>query len=83
MTAAFVTVWLVLGVFLNKEKEPTTVELLISIGGLFLITITTMIEAKNAQKINPSLQLKNNSKQSQKKEKEVSSDNPKKKQLSI
>ena len=42
------TTWIVLGAILNGETEPTKTEQLIGIGGLFLISITTMIEAKNA-----------------------------------
>ncbi len=47
-TASAVTVWFVLGAFLNGDTEPTKIEQLIGIGGLFLISITTMIEAKIA-----------------------------------
>ena len=42
--------WIVLGVLLNGETEPTKTEQIIGIGGLFLISITTMIEAKIAHK---------------------------------
>ena len=44
------TAWIVLGVLLNGETEPTMTEQIIGIGGLFLISITTMIEAKIAHK---------------------------------
>tara|TARA_B100000214_G_scaffold256283_1_gene188828 strand:- start:869 stop:1213 length:345 start_codon:yes stop_codon:yes gene_type:complete len=49
----FVTVgaamtWFVLGSILNGDTEPSKAEQLIGIGGLFLISITTMIEAKIA-----------------------------------
>tara|TARA_Y100001968_G_scaffold251250_1_gene236453 strand:+ start:891 stop:1142 length:252 start_codon:yes stop_codon:yes gene_type:complete len=45
-----ITAWFVLGFVLNGETETTQTEQLIGIGGLFLISITTMIEAKIAQK---------------------------------
>ena len=44
------TAWFVLGVILNGDAEPTNAEQLIGIGGLFLISITTMVEAKIAHK---------------------------------
>ena len=44
------TAWIVLGVLLNGETDPTKTEQIIGIGGLFLISITTMIEAKIAHK---------------------------------
>ena len=43
VTGVLATAWFVLGPILNGEKEQ-----LISIGGLFLISISTMIEAKIA-----------------------------------
>ena len=42
--------WIVLGAIINGDTEPTKAEQLIGIGGLFLISITTMIEAKIAHK---------------------------------
>ena len=48
VTGGFATAWFVLGAVLNKDTEPTKAEQLIGIGGLFLISITTMIEAKIA-----------------------------------
>tara|TARA_B100000579_G_C22136573_1_gene534491 strand:- start:51 stop:395 length:345 start_codon:yes stop_codon:yes gene_type:complete len=50
ITAGVAIAWFVLGAFLNKGTEPTTFEQLIGIGGLFLISITTVIEAKIAHK---------------------------------
>ncbi len=40
--------WFILGAILNSDTEPTKIEQLIGIGGLFIISITTMIEAKVA-----------------------------------
>ena len=48
VTVGLETAWLVLGAVLNGEIEPTKSEQLIGIGGIFLISITTMIEAKIA-----------------------------------
>ena len=50
VTGGVATAWFILGVFLNGITEPTNTEQIISIGGLFLISITTMIEAKIAHK---------------------------------
>ena len=50
VTGGAATTWFVLGVILNGDAEPTKAEQLIGIGGLFLISITTMVEAKIAQK---------------------------------
>ena len=50
VTASAATAWFVLGAILNGDTEPTKVEQLIGIGGLFLISITTMVEAKIAHK---------------------------------
>ncbi len=47
-TAGAATAWFVLGAILNADKEPTRVDQIIGIGGLFLISITTMVEAKIA-----------------------------------
>ena len=48
VTIVIASSWFVLGTILNGEAEPTKSEQLIGIGGLFLISITTMIEAKIA-----------------------------------
>ena len=50
VTLGAATAWFVLGAILNGETEPTKAEQLIGIGGLFLISITTMVEAKIAHK---------------------------------
>tara|TARA_Y100001968_G_scaffold305718_1_gene321845 strand:+ start:481 stop:825 length:345 start_codon:yes stop_codon:yes gene_type:complete len=50
VTVGLVTGWFLLGTLLNGDTEPTKIEQLIGIGGLLLISITTMIEAKIAQK---------------------------------
>ena len=48
VTGGAATAWFILGAILNGDTEPTKAEQLIGIGGLFLISITTMIEAKIA-----------------------------------
>ena len=48
ITVGVVTSWFFIGVVLNGDTEPTITEQLIGIGGLLLISITTMIEAKIA-----------------------------------
>ena len=50
VTGGAATAWFVLGAILNGDTEPTKTEQLIGISGLFLISITTMIEAKIAHK---------------------------------
>ena len=50
LTAGAATAWFVLGAILNGDTEPTKSEQLIGIGGLFLISITTMVESKIAHK---------------------------------
>ena len=50
VTGGAAIAWFVLGVILNGDTEPTKAEQLIGIGGLFLISITTMVEAKIAHK---------------------------------
>ena len=50
ITTGLVTVWFVLGATLNGDTEPTKTEQIIGIGGLFLISFATMIEAKIAHK---------------------------------
>ncbi len=49
-TAGAATLWFILGAVLSGDTEPTKTEQLIGIGGLFLISITTMIEAKISHK---------------------------------
>ena len=50
VTGGLATAWFILGAVFNGDTEPTKSEQLIGIGGLFLISITTMIEAKIAHK---------------------------------
>tara|TARA_Y100001978_G_C23310263_1_gene253503 strand:- start:34 stop:378 length:345 start_codon:yes stop_codon:yes gene_type:complete len=50
VTGGAAILWFILGTVLNGNTEPTKFEQLIGIGGLFLISITTMIEAKIAHK---------------------------------
>ena len=50
LTVGVATAWFVLGAILNGDTDPTKLEQLIGIGGLFLISITTMVEAKIAHK---------------------------------
>ena len=50
ITGGVAASWFALGVILNGDTDPTKVEQLIGIGGLFLISITTMVEAKIAHK---------------------------------
>ena len=51
ITAGVVTSWFAAGVILNGEaKDPSSSEQIIGIGGVFIISITTMIEAKVAHK---------------------------------
>ena len=50
VTAGVATIWFVLGAIFNGDTEPTKSEQLIGIGGLFIISVTTMIEAKIAHK---------------------------------
>ena len=50
VTGGVATAWLVLGAILNGDTEQTKAEQLIGVGGLFLISITTMIEAKITHK---------------------------------
>ena len=47
-TAGAATSWFILGAILNGDTEPTKAEQLIGVAGLFLISITTMVEAKIA-----------------------------------
>ena len=50
ITAGTVTSWFVIGVILQGDKEPTQTEQLIGIGGLFLISTITVVEANLAFK---------------------------------
>ena len=50
MTAGAVTVWFVIGIFLQGDKEPSQTEQLIGISGLFLISTITVVEANLAYK---------------------------------
>ena len=50
VTGGAATAWFVLGAILNGDTEATKAEQLIGIGGLFLISITTMLEANIAHK---------------------------------
>tara|TARA_Y100001968_G_scaffold95788_1_gene85960 strand:- start:612 stop:956 length:345 start_codon:yes stop_codon:yes gene_type:complete len=50
ITVGVATCWFFLGAILNGDSEPTKTQQLIGIGGLFLISITTMIEAKMSHK---------------------------------
>jgi len=49
-TVGIACTWFVIGAILKGETEPTKVEQIIGLGGIFLISITTMIEAKIAHK---------------------------------
>ena len=50
LTIAASTVWLALGFFLQGDSEPSQVEQIIGISGLFFISIVTVIEANLAFK---------------------------------
>ncbi len=50
ITVGVATGWFFLGAILNGDSEPTKIQQIIGIGGLFLISITTMIEAKISHK---------------------------------
>ena len=50
LTAGAVLVWFVLGVLLQGNKEPTQLDQLIGLAGLFFISIVTVIEAYFAYK---------------------------------
>ena len=50
ITAGAVTAWFVIGIILQSNKEPSQTEQLIGISGLFLISITTAVEANLAFK---------------------------------
>ena len=50
LTTGAVTVWFVLGIFLQGDKEPTQSDQLIGLAGLFFISVVTVIEANLAYK---------------------------------
>ena len=50
VTGGAASAWFVIGAILTGDTEPTKTEQLIGIGGLFLISITTMVESKIAHK---------------------------------
>ena len=50
ITAGAVTAWFVIGIILQGDKEPSQTEQLIGIGGLFLISTITVVEANLAFK---------------------------------
>ena len=50
VTVGAATAWFAIGAIINGDTEPTKAEQLIGIGGLFLISIATMVEAKIAHK---------------------------------
>tara|TARA_Y100001968_G_C19058004_1_gene572376 strand:+ start:24 stop:368 length:345 start_codon:yes stop_codon:yes gene_type:complete len=50
VTGGVSAAWFILGAILNGDTDPTKTEQLIGIGGLFLISITTMVEAKITHK---------------------------------
>tara|TARA_B100000214_G_C23623786_1_gene470742 strand:+ start:143 stop:487 length:345 start_codon:yes stop_codon:yes gene_type:complete len=50
LTGGAAAAWFVLGVILNGDSEPTKSSQLIGIGGLLLISITTMVESKISHK---------------------------------
>ncbi len=50
ITTGAVTAWFAIGIILQGDKEPTQIERLIGIAGLFLISTVTVVEAKLAFK---------------------------------
>tara|TARA_Y100001968_G_scaffold179949_1_gene164831 strand:+ start:489 stop:833 length:345 start_codon:yes stop_codon:yes gene_type:complete len=50
ITGGLAAAWFILGAILSADTEPTRTQQLIGIGGLFLISVTTMVEAKIAHK---------------------------------
>ena len=50
VTVGVATAWFALGILLNGDTDPTKTEQLIGIGGLFLISVTTMVESNIAHK---------------------------------
>ena len=45
MTSGAVIAWIIIGIILQGDKEPSRTEQLIGISGLFFISITTVVEA--------------------------------------
>ena len=50
LTAGAITVWFVLGIFLQGDKEPTQSDQLIGLAGLSFISVVTVVEANLAYK---------------------------------
>ena len=50
ITTGAVTAWVAIGIILQGDKEPSQMEQLIGISGLFLISSITVVEAKLAFK---------------------------------
>ena len=50
LTGGSALAWFIIGAVLNGDTEPTKTEQFIGIGGLFLISVTTMVESKIAHK---------------------------------
>lgn len=50
LTTGAILVWLVLGIFLQGDKEVTQADRLIGLSGLFFISVITVIEANLAYK---------------------------------
>ena len=50
ITLGTVTAWFVIGIIMQGDKEPSQTEQLIGIGGLFLISIITVVESNLAFK---------------------------------
>ena len=50
LTSGAVAIWFALGIYLQEGKDPSNINQLIGIGGLFLISIITVIESKIAHK---------------------------------
>ena len=50
ITTGVVTAWFVIGIILQGDKEPSQIEQLIGISGLFLISTITVVEANLAFK---------------------------------
>ena len=50
ITAGSVIAWFVIGIILQGDKEPSQTEQLIGIGGLFIISTITVVEANLAFK---------------------------------
>ena len=50
LTSGAIIMWFVIGIILQKNNEPTEIEQLIGLLGLFLISAVTAIESNLAQK---------------------------------